>query len=155
MSDYTTVKKSQIAAAIAGVLVGQGVTVPLSAINIIVEALSRRLSVEPRRALNSGVTITAEITVPSSSSLGDINSKLSSSAAETAMKASLNSAGISVTAYSVDAGGGGGAGCGGGCIAGIVIGVIVGVALLAVLGMLLKKKTQSEVTVQKGEASPA
>lgn len=133
---------------------GQGVTVPLSAINIIVEALSRRLSVEPRRALNSGVTITAEITVPSSSSLGDINSKLSSSAAETAMKASLNSAGISVTAYSVDAGGGGG-GCGGGCIAGIVIGVIVGVALLAVLGMLLKKKTQSEVTVQKGEASPA
>lgn len=89
--------------------------------------------------------------MPSSSSLGEINSKLSSSEAETAMTTSLSSAGITVTEISVEGAEGGG--CDGGCVAGIVIGVLVGLALIAVLVIvkLKKKKQAADVTFKGGD----
>jgi len=150
VSDYTATKKSQIAAAIQGILSGQGISVATSAIKILVEAIAgRRLAYAPRRVLQSaaGVTITAEITVPTSSSLGDVNSKLSSSAAETALVTTLGTVGVTVTEYSVD-GAGGSSGLSGGAIAGIVIGVIVGVVLL--VGIFCYCKRSMAQTAMKG-----
>jgi len=153
VSDFTYSKQRQIAAAIVGVLAGHKISVSLSKIKIIVEAASRRLNVG--RALSAGVTITAEITAPSSSSVAEVSSTLASGASAEALKTTLKAVGIEITEVTVEGTDGS---CDGGCIAGIVIGVLLVVALIVVIIVMRKRKAvQSHaqgVTMSKSQ-SPA
>ena len=149
VSTYTSSKRRTIQQALAAALAGMGVAIPRSAVSLTIEAASgRRLAqaLIARQLQTAGVTITAEITVPTSSpvSADAVRGNLANGAVQEQLTTLMNTIpGVTISNLAVTGGGGGMSG-------GIIVLIII--LVLAVPGaigifLMMKKKPKEPTKV--------